>query len=401
MAASSSGTYGWVPTAGELILYAFAEAGVKRAEIETEHLVNARMASNLIFSDWSNDEPHLWQVDLLSIPLVQGVATYQLPGNTVLALDTYLRTFSLPNIFNVTPNFTTVTSIANVLVGLTNHGLQAGNWVNIVVPISVGGLILLGYYQVATVPNGNQFTIIAASSATGFASDTGVTPKFTTSVLSGPGVTVTFPNHGLLSGFTWNVPVATQCGGITIQGAYTVQSVIDANNFTITATQSASGPLFGTETAFENGGLAQIAAQSATVEPIDRITWPIGRSEYASYPNKTFQSPPTVNWFDRLVSPQITLYPTPDGAGPYALQIYRVRQGQDVNGTFAETVDVPYRFIAAYQAELSVRLAVLYGPDRLQMLEARRDRFLGRAQTQDTEHVPIYISPSISSYGRR
>lgn len=354
------------------------------------------MAANLIFSDWDNDQPHLWRVDLQSIPLVQGIATYQLLPDTVLVLDAYLRTFQLPNVFNATPSFTTAVLSKSVTVNLTNHMLSPGSWVNFVAPVSVGGIIVLGYYQVATVVTGNQFTILVPTAATALATAGGVMPEFTTTLLSST-VTVTFPNHGQLSGFTWNVPIATQVGGITIQGAYTVQSVIDANNFTITAEQQAAGAA----SAFENGGLVYIAAQASTVLPTDRILWPIGRSEYATYPNKSFQAPPSVFWFDRLISPTLTTYATPDGAGPYSLNYYRIRQAQDINGTFAETIDVPYRFYRAFGAELALALALIYHPERVTVLEAKRDRALGRAQTQDTEKVPIYVSPSFGFYTRR
>jgi hypothetical protein len=396
MAAPTSGTYAWAPTAGELINFCFREAGIRRAQVEEEHLVDARMCANMIFSDWANDQPHLWAVELLSVPLIQGVAAYQLPGNTVLVLDAYLRTFQLPNVFNQTPSFSTVTDSDSITVGITNHGLSPGNWVNIVVPVSVGGLIVLGYYQVATVPNGDEFTIIAASEATATITDGGVVPQFIATLLSST-ITVSFPNHGQLGGFIWNVPIATQVGGVVIQGAYTVQSVIDADTFTITAAQEAAYA----DSEYENGGEAQVAGQSATTQPTDRIMWPIGRSEYASYPNKQYQAPPTVEWFDRLVNPTITFYPTPDAFGPYAAQLYTVRQNQDVNPTFAETVDLPYRFNAAFASELSLRLAVIYGPDRVPMLEKRRDRLLGRAQSGDTEKVPMYVIPNFGSYQRR
>ena len=378
------------------MLYSFSEAGVKRAQIEEEHLVNARMAANLIFSDWNNDQPHLWAVDFQSFPLVQGSATYQLPSDTVLVLDAYLRTFQLPVVFNAAPNFSTVINTNVVTIGLTNHGLSPQNWLNINVPISVGGLILLGYYQVATVPNGNTFTILSGANATGTINNGGVVPQFTTTPLSSL-VTVTFPNHGQLSGFVWNAPISTAVGGTTIQGAYTVQSVLSANQFTITVNQQAATGA----SAYENNGQAYIACQSVTAQPTDRILWPIGRSEYATYPNKAFQSPPSVFWFNRQISPTLTTYATPDGAGPYALNYYRVRQLQDVNATFAETIDVPDRFYDSFAAELSLRMAVIYDPSRVQMLEARRDRALGRAQSGDTEKVPIYISPSLGSYNRR
>jgi hypothetical protein len=64
----------------------------------------------------------------------------------------------------------------------------------------------------------------------------------------------------------------------------------------------------------------------------DRIILPVSRTEYASYPNKQQQGFPTVFWFDRLISPEVTLWPVPDGTQTY-LKYYRVRQIQDSNLT--------------------------------------------------------------------
>jgi len=383
----TSGTTGFAPSAGELILYSFSQAGVMRSEIEEEHLVNARMAANMVLVDWSGDQPHLWDVDLLSIPLVQGIGTYQLPGNTILALDVYRRTYQLPNVSNQAPAFITTLGGTSVTVGLTNHGLSPAQWVNITAPVAIGGTILWGYYQVTAVPNGNQFTITASTAATSAAGPGGVLPLFTTVALSAT-VTVTLPAHGLLSGFTWNIPIQTAVGGTTLSGAYIVQTVIDPNNFTISAAQTPTS----SASAYENAGFAQYAAQSTTVMPTNQIMWPVGRSEFAAYAVPTFQAPPTTFWFDRT---------TPDGAGPYTLEVYRVRQIQDVNVTFAQSVEVPYRFLAAFSAGLAEHLAVIYHPERLEMLEKRHDKMYGKALIQDTEKVPIYITPLIRNYWSR
>lgn len=398
MAFPTSGTYGFAPTSGELILYAFAQAGVMRSKIENEHMVNAVMAANLVFSDWANDQPHLWKVQPFSIPLQQGVATYQLPANVILILDSFRRTFQLPTIFNVAPDFSTVINTAAVTIGLVNHGLSAGSWVNLVCPVSVGGLVLLGYYQVATVPNGNAFTITAASVASSTVNHGGAVPTFTSAAFSA-NITVALANHGQLSGFLWNVEIATTVGGVTLQGSYTVQSVTDANHFVIQALQQAASA----QTVAENTALEQFACQSVSVQPTDIILWPIGRSEYDTYPNKTFQAPPTVQWFNRQVAPTLTTYPVADGNGPYEIAGHVVLQQQDVNGTFAEIPDLPYRFNGAFAAELALALANIYSTDeaRIARLEKMRDRVLGRAQTQDTEKVPIYIAPQFGSYKRR
>ena len=58
------------------------------------------------------------------------------------------------------------------------------------------------------------------------------------------------------------------------------------------------------------------------------IIYPISRTEYASLPEKAQQGRPTVFWFDRLISPTITLWNVPDPSQTYVLRYYRVRQIQ-------------------------------------------------------------------------
>lgn len=53
-------------------------------------------------------------------------------------------------------------------------------------------------------------------------------------------VTVFDPGHGVTAGDTTNYPAAVTVGGITLLGDYTVVTVVDANNYTISATVASS-----------------------------------------------------------------------------------------------------------------------------------------------------------------
>ena len=174
---TTSGTYSFDPSLGELTLYAFNVAGLRNTSLFQEHIQSARMATNMMLSSWANKGVNLWTVDLVSVPLVQGQATYSVDASTIMVLDAYMRI------------------------------------------------------------------------------DDGVT------------------------------------------------------------------------------------------DPIDRLILPISRTEYASYPNKEQQGFSTVFWFDRLVSPTITLWPVPDGTSAQYLKYYRTRQVQDSNLTNGQTVEIPYRWL--------------------------------------------------------
>jgi len=225
---TTSGTYTFNPSLGEIVLYAYQNIGVRPTAVLQEHMESARMAMNMMLSRWSNQGVNLWAVDLVTVPLVEGQTTYAVDGNTIMVLDAYTTT--------------------------------------------------------------------------------------------------------------------------------------------------------------GNG--------------IDRVIMPISRTEYASYPNKAQQGFPTSYWYDRLVSPTLTLWPVPDGSSATILKYYRVRQIQDANLQNGENVEIPYRWLEAVADGLTYRLARIWQPQMAPALKAQADESYQIAATQDVETVPTYISPMISSYFR-
>lgn len=137
-----------------------------------------------------------------------------------------------------------------------------------------------------------------------------------------------------------------------------------------------------------------------TGETQDRYIIPISRTEYASYPNKEQQGFPTVYWFDRLISPTFTLWPVPDGNGPYVLNYYSVRQTQDAVTSGGKTIEIPYRFLDAFAAALAWRLSEKYAPDLEPRMFQKMTRSWDIASANDTENVPVYIMPQIGGYYR-
>jgi len=229
---ATTGTYAFNPSLGELTLYAYNLIGIRNTAIVQEHLEAARMAANLLCANWSNRGVNLWAVDLVTVPLVAGQATYNVNGNTVMILDAYM-----------------------------------------------------------TIDNGNS-------------------------------------------------------------------------------------------------------------DPIDRIILPISRTEYASYPNKEQQGFTTTYWFDRLISPTVTLWPVPDGTSAQYLKYYRVRQIQDSALQGATQVEIPFLWLDAFAYGLAARLAVIWSPDKVQILKPMADEAYQIAAEQNVEQAQQYISPMISGYWR-
>ena len=154
---------------------------------------------------------------------------------------------------------------------------------------------------------------------------------------------------------------------------------------------------------------AYVTTTQSSTQPIDRIILPVSRTEYASYPNKQQAGFPTVFWFDRLIDasrsfgspgPSVTLWPVPDGTSSQSLSYYRVRQIQDSDFTSGQTVEIPYLWLEAFAYALAARLAIIWNPQKIQILKPLADDAYAVAAEQNVETAQQYISPQISGYYR-
>jgi hypothetical protein len=155
----------------------------------------------------------------------------------------------------------------------------------------------------------------------------------------------------------------------------------------------------GTATYAVNANTVMILDAYIVSDSIDRIILPISRTEYASYPNKAQQGFPTTFWFDRLISPTVTLWPVPDGSQT-SLKYYRVRRLQDSNLQGGEQVEVPYLWLEAFADGLTYRLARIWSPQMAPALKAQADESYEIAAAQGIEQAQQYISPQLSGYWR-
>lgn len=154
-----------------------------------------------------------------------------------------------PRVASDNPAVSVTTTTTSNIVTITDAGSNITSYDAVFIPvhISVGGVIIFGFYPCTetspstyTIPLIDKTTnnpIVPASVVT----NGGVVEVF--SVTSGSNiVTVTLPNHGLSVGADFPVMIQTTLGasGVVLQGDYIVQTVVDANNFTIIAQQTAS-----------------------------------------------------------------------------------------------------------------------------------------------------------------
>ena len=133
---------------------------------------------------------------------------------------------------------------------------------------------------------------------------------------------------------------------------------------------------------------------------VDRIIWPYSTFEYAAIPDKTQDGPPTSYWYNRQITPQISLWPVPDDSATYALKLRVCRQIQDVSLVSGTTLDLPYRWLDVFVADLAHRLSRIYAQDKEMIRKADADEAWATAATEDQERVPLYIQPQTASYWR-
>lgn len=395
---TSSGSTTFNPSLGDLVIEAFARCQIAPPSFTDNHMLQARQSAQFLLNEWATkpNTPNLWKISLQQIQLAQGVQTYAVPSTVVAILDYYVRQFQLAPPVSLTNAFSTNTATpTTITLTWAGHGQVVGNQLSIPIAVSIGGIVLQNFYEVASVLSSSQITFTAAQSVTGTISNGGAVPTFTTTQGSSA-VTVALANHGLAAGNVFTVQAAVTVGGLTLSGPYTVATVPNSSTFTIVA----NGRAGSGGTVSENGGAAQVSGQNNNVDPIDRVIFPISRTEFSAIPDKFMQGFPTVVWWDRTINSTVNLWLMPDGNGPYVLNYYAMTQIQDAVLPGGVTMDLPYRAFDAFAAGLASRLARKFAPALVADLRIEAQMAWDAFSKQDSEDVPLYISPGLGGYYR-
>lgn len=143
---------------------------------------------------------------------------------------------------------TTVNQSTTVAVADNSQTLQNGDWVMLSASAAVGGLTIDGWYQVQA-RTGSGYNITSLVAATSGTSGGGtvtfqyprktLTNPFTTTNASAT-VNVTHTAHNQVAGNFVVFNGASAVGGLVVNGEYQIASVVDADNYTITAASAAT-----------------------------------------------------------------------------------------------------------------------------------------------------------------
>lgn len=163
---------------------------------------------------------------------------------------------------DASPAIATTAGSNIALISDAANPVKIGDTVNVLVPVSRGGVIIQGFYTVVSKLTVAQFGITLAAPAVTTQTFGGVVPAFTT-VNGSPTVTVAFPDHGQILGSNFPIQISVSVGGLTLFGNFIVSSVIDTANFTITAPALATSSV----TVAENNGQMELLYLLASGQP--------------------------------------------------------------------------------------------------------------------------------------
>ena len=178
---------------------------------------------------------------------LKGWADFNTINHLAIGAETQLDVLTSNNLVDITPQITVTNSAPNFTtiagsnaVNVTDAGITASvlDYVNYVTPVSVGGIILTGPYQLS-VASGTTYTINALDYATSSVTSGGASYAFST-VNGSSIVSATLNNHGYNVGDSFYVGVSTTVGGVTLSGLYTVLTVPTSNTFTFSASNTAT-----------------------------------------------------------------------------------------------------------------------------------------------------------------
>jgi hypothetical protein len=134
-------------------------------------------------------------------------------------------------------------------------------------------------------------------------------------------------------------------------------------------------------------GLAEgtIAIFEATIRRAGEDTpcRPMSRSEYVSISDKSMAGTCTQFYFNRALTPTVTLWPVPDNSTD-VFAYWRMRRIMDV-GAPADALDIPSRWYEATVAGLAEKLALKFAPDRHDKLLLMAEREFKIANTDERE----------------
>lgn len=348
---ATSGSYSFNPDLVDIITDAYQRCGVEPSKQTAFMIQSALFSVNMVLSELSNQQLNLWTVEPVVLTLLDSSPAYPLPSGTIDILEAVLRSFTRP--LDGTP--------ASSAGGTASYAFDS-NPATSCIQTSANGNISYDW--------GNGITNLI--DMIGFQSNVART------------YTLTY--EGSNDGVNWTATLVKSAE--TYTAGELKWSLIP---FPIT---------FRYYRVRETGGATLNAQELYFVNSSqpDRLLGRVSRSDYTAIANKNNPSVPSCFTINRTTpTPTITIWPSPQVGGIYALFMNRIRQPQDATSA-TQTVDIPYRFLEAFTALLAAKLAVKYAIDRLEKLVLLAEKSIKMAQEEDRERVSLFVVPDAGGY---
>jgi hypothetical protein len=117
----------------------------------------------------------------------------------------------------------------------------------------------------------------------------------------------------------------------------------------------------------------------------------IDRNEFVGIPNKATKSRPTEYWLERLRTPVIHLYPTPENSTD-KLIYYVWRRIEDADESIQD-IDIPSRFMPCLASGLAYYLCLKKNTQKLPIIKQQYEQDLLNALKYDEDRSPLKIVP--------
>ena len=121
----------------------------------------------------------------------------------------------------------------------------------------------------------------------------------------------------------------------------------------------------------------------------------ISRATYSALSSKLSKGTPAQFFVQRFVDKTtITVYPTADSSNASKdLHFYYIKRIQDVDSTYTDATDVPYRFVPCMISGLAFYLSQKVNPQLTQQMKLYYEDELARALAEDGSASSTYITP--------
>jgi len=142
---------------------------------------------------------------------------------------------------------------------------------------------------------------------------------------------------------------------------------------------------------------ATLRTDRTSTDQADSALTKIDRSTYSSLANKLSKGTPSQYFVQRFVDKTtITVYPTADALNAAKdLHFNYLKRIEDVDGTYTDATDVPYRFVPCMVSGLAFYLSQKFSPQLVQQMQTLYESEFARALSEDGSSTSVLIRPNV------